>query len=87
MGLTLLAACASEKLDLMPAPGVDLSGRWKLTTPYVWRNCATRRAAWAERMALVDRRVVAAVAGGAAAADRRPAGLARASWQWCPCRR
>jgi hypothetical protein len=30
LGLTLLAACASEKLDLMPAPGVDLSGRWKL---------------------------------------------------------
>jgi hypothetical protein len=26
----LLAACASQKLALLPPPGVDLSGRWKL---------------------------------------------------------
>jgi hypothetical protein len=28
--LTILSACASEKLALAPPPGVDFSGRWKL---------------------------------------------------------
>jgi hypothetical protein len=30
MVLTILSACASEKLALAPPPGVDFSGRWKL---------------------------------------------------------
>jgi hypothetical protein len=30
VALTFLSACASEKLALVPPPGVDLTGRWKL---------------------------------------------------------